>query len=138
MIMDSDLIKKIDKYIENHKVQIIADLRKVVEIPSVAGDAEGDAPYGIECLEILRESLRLFQNAGYSGRLAKSNKYAVMEYGKGNKTIVLSLGLNICTSLDTESTFAIIFRNDNMTPLAAPVVPEVYMIKDVSFSLYET
>ena len=87
MIMDSDLIKKIDEYIEEHKKDIIADLRKVVEIPSVAGDAEGDAPYGIECLEILRESLRLFQNAGYSGRLAKSNKYAVMEYGKGNKTI---------------------------------------------------
>ena len=87
MNLKDDELKKIDQYIEKNKAQIIADLRKVVEIPSVAGDAEGDAPYGAECLEILRESLRLFQNAGYSGRLAKSNKYAVMEYGKGNKTI---------------------------------------------------
>ena len=87
MTLKDDELKKIDQYIEKNKAEIIADLRKVVEIPSVAGDAEGDAPYGTECLEILRESLRLFQNAGYSGRLAKSNKYAVMEYGKGDKTI---------------------------------------------------
>ena len=87
MILDNSMLEKMEEYVEKHKEEIIGTLRKLVEIPSVRGEETADAPYGEASLEILKESIKLFDGKEYSGRLAKSRKYAVIECGNGDKTI---------------------------------------------------
>lgn len=52
---------KIHHYIQNHKDEIIYELKELVKIPSVRGEAVPGAPFGKACAEVLEYTQRLYQ-----------------------------------------------------------------------------
>lgn len=86
---DNDILQKIDKYIEEHREQMIRDLSGLVRVPSVQLAAEKDAPFGKECRRILEETKELYENHGIETVISPDNKYAVSYFNEGDKTIGL-------------------------------------------------
>ena len=86
---DNDILQKIDKYIEEHREQMIRDLSGLVRVPSVQSAAEKDAPFGKECRRILEETKELYENHGIETVISPDNKYAVSYFNEGDKTIGL-------------------------------------------------
>lgn len=84
-------INDLREYFASHKDEIVADLCSLVRIPSVWAEAEGDAPYGRDCLDALKASLKLFTDEGFAGYLGEENRYALAFYGGEN--IAESIGL---------------------------------------------
>ena len=88
-MINEELLKQIDNYINTHRDEIINDLRELVEIPSVRDCQQPDAPYGEHCNTALKKSLELFEENGFDGRFANSKKYVVAETKNKGKTLGL-------------------------------------------------
>ncbi|HQM01095.1 MAG TPA: Xaa-His dipeptidase, partial [Ruminococcus flavefaciens] len=56
----------IRKYLESHKEEMIADLRELVAIPSVQGDAEEGLPFGKFPAQALEAMLNKCKAAGFT------------------------------------------------------------------------
>lgn len=82
-------IEKVNAFIEKHRQSITEDLRSLVKIPSVRGEAMPDAPFGKACAEALQASYSLFEREGFAVKIDLEGKYSVSHYGTGNKTIGL-------------------------------------------------
>ena len=85
--MNKEITEKIDRYISENKDAIIGDLRDLVEIPSVRGREEENAPFGIECDRVLEATAEKFEKSGFETRIADSRKYMLSEFGNGEKTV---------------------------------------------------
>lgn len=72
----------IRKYFENHKAEIIEDIRKLVEIPSVRGESLEDAPFGKGCAEALEAVKKMYEESGFETELYKKEGY-LLSYHKG-------------------------------------------------------
>lgn len=59
---------EIREYLENNYEQFKAALRRLVKIPSVSGEAEGQYPFGKSCGEALDEFLKICQENGFYTR----------------------------------------------------------------------
>ncbi|MBQ7596545.1 MAG: Sapep family Mn(2+)-dependent dipeptidase [Clostridia bacterium] len=58
--------QKLIDYIENSKQQMLADLKALIEIPSVRGEAEEGKPFGKEPYKALCTALEMAKEAGFS------------------------------------------------------------------------
>ena len=56
---------EIREYLENNQEQFKAALRRLVKIPSVSGDQEGQYPFGKACGEALEELLKICEENGF-------------------------------------------------------------------------
>ena len=56
---------QIHDYIQNHKKEITETLKQLVEIPSVIGKAEKNAPFGRNCADVLKLTEELYSNNGF-------------------------------------------------------------------------
>ena len=59
---------EIREYLENNTEQFKAALRRLVRIPSVSGEAEGQYPFGKSCGEVLDEFLKICEENGFHTR----------------------------------------------------------------------
>lgn len=64
-------------YFRAHGEEIVRDLLRVCRYPSVKREAEGDAPFGKDCLECLCACADLFREAGMEGGVEAKNRYAL-------------------------------------------------------------
>lgn len=61
-------MEKIFSYIDSHSEDMIADLRRIIRIPSVMGEQEDGAPFGKNAADALAEMLDICRGAGLSVR----------------------------------------------------------------------
>ena len=87
--VNTDILRRIDGYIEKNKNEILNSLLKLVQIPSVQSLPQKDAPFGIECKKILEETKKLYESCGFKTVISPDKKYALSFFGKGDKTIGL-------------------------------------------------
>ena len=59
---------EIKEYLEKNKEQLKADLKRLVRIPSISGEAQGQYPFGKPCGEALEEFLKICEENGFSTR----------------------------------------------------------------------
>lgn len=72
--------EEIKKYIEDHEGDIIADLKGLVNIPSVSSDKENVG-------KALDYVLRLAENMGFEAKSVLDHQVGVIEIGKGEETV---------------------------------------------------
>ena len=63
-------LKDIDLFIEENKENILRDIARLVAIPSIEGEPEEDAPFGIEPKKALEKGLEI----AYSARFNKKEQ----------------------------------------------------------------
>ncbi len=83
-----ELIGKIDAYLSENRDVILEDLKTLVRIPSILGEAVDGAPFGKACLDVLNKASELFSKAGCDSTVY-GGKYGLASYGGGEKTIGL-------------------------------------------------
>ncbi len=57
---------EVNKYIDDHVGDMVADLGRLVKIPSVSSESEPDAPFGSNCAKALDVMLSIAQQAGFT------------------------------------------------------------------------
>lgn len=80
--------KRIEKWIEEHKEEFIADLSKIIAVPSVAtfGVSEGEYPFGIESANVLAAAKELVESYGFPVKNL-DNYCLVANVGEGEEKI---------------------------------------------------
>ncbi|MBQ6420820.1 MAG: Sapep family Mn(2+)-dependent dipeptidase [Clostridia bacterium] len=79
---------RINQYIDNAKEQMLLDLKKLVEIRSVRGEATPDHPFGEGPAEALDEALKLLQAHGFS---AENIDYYALQADLGTEPALMLL-----------------------------------------------
>ena len=62
---ESNVSLKISRWVDDHKEEILSDLKKAVEIPSVSDPDSGTVPYGQACREVLDCMLEAAKGYGF-------------------------------------------------------------------------
>lgn len=80
--------KRIEQWIESHKEEFIADLSKIIAVPSVAtpGISEGEYPFGIESANVLAAAKELVESYGFPVKNL-DNYCLVANVGNGDEKI---------------------------------------------------
>ena len=85
--MDMKLYEKVKAYIYGHEEEIVADLFRLVRIPSVKSEAEEGAPFGKECRRALDDAVSLFRENGFDASVKCDGMYGIATYGEGDGDI---------------------------------------------------
>ena len=81
--------EQIHNYIISNRNDIVSNLKELVRIPSVRGEAEPDAPFGRACADVLEYTEKLFRENGFKTELDKNGGYLLSYYGSGTKSLGL-------------------------------------------------
>ncbi|MCD8175350.1 MAG: hypothetical protein LUD41_05390 [Phascolarctobacterium sp.] len=78
--MNEETKQAIDCYVETHRSEIIADLTRLVRIPSVSepGSSEPE-PFGSGCARVLEEAIHMAQEKGMTAENYR-NWYGLASY----------------------------------------------------------
>lgn len=79
--------EQICAWLEEHRQQIVDDLKELVRIPSVRSAPLPDAPYGAECHRVLEAAEKLFARMGFQTRTEQARGYALGFSGEDEKII---------------------------------------------------
>ena len=79
--------EEIHNYIQNRRDEIVETLKELVRIPSVRGNAEEGAPYGLECARVLEFVEQLYKNNDFEAELDNEGGYVLSYFGEGDKTL---------------------------------------------------
>ncbi len=77
----------IHEYFVAHKDAMLKDLKDIVKIPSVRGEARPGAPYGENCFKALKKAEELYLQNGFDTESDDEGKYLLSYFGKGKKSI---------------------------------------------------
>lgn len=78
----------IREWIETHKQEILDKWMELVRIPSVHGQAEENAPYGVECDRAMRTAASYY-GEGFTVKLNRADGYGCADLGTEGKLIAL-------------------------------------------------
>lgn len=79
--------EKLRDFFASREDELVSVLERLCRHPSVRGPEEEGAPFGRECLKCLKDAAAIFEERGFTARLSPENKYAIVSYGSGDKTI---------------------------------------------------
>lgn len=93
--MNEETKQAIDCYVEAHRSEIIADLTRLVRIPSVSepGSSEPE-PFGSGCARVLEEAIHMAQEKGMTAENYR-NWYGLASYGSGGHCIGIFSHLDV-------------------------------------------
>ena len=80
---------EIKEWIEKNRDSIIEKWIEVSKIPAIKSEAADGAPFGKPCAEALEACAKLFAEQGFDSKVYTNSGYALVHYGKGEKTIGL-------------------------------------------------
>ncbi len=83
------------QYMQAHRDEIIRDLTRLAQIPSVQSAPEPSAPFGPECARCLHEAALLYRENGFDVCEYPESGYALCYAGHGEKTIGLFAHLDV-------------------------------------------
>ena len=95
-----EIKKLIHEYITEHSREITEALKKLIEIPSVRGEAVKGAPYGEGCARVLEYTERLYLENGFETELYKDGGYLLSYYGKGEKSLGIFAHADVVPAAD--------------------------------------
>lgn len=92
MVVEGKLMMNIYKeiiheYIQDHKNEIVSDLKRLIKIPSVRGEAEEAFPFGKACGEALEYTKMLYEREKLETELNQDGGYLLSYLGNGKKSI---------------------------------------------------
>ncbi|MBE4703847.1 Sapep family Mn(2+)-dependent dipeptidase [Spiroplasma platyhelix] len=74
---------------DNYFSEAIEKIKAIVSIPSYAGSASKDAPYGEGVLKVLHYAVDLAKSLGFKTFIDSENKYGYVEYGEGEEIFAI-------------------------------------------------
>lgn len=80
--------------IEQHKEDFYQDLAKIIAIPSVKGNPEAGAPYGIENKRVLEKIMEIAESYGFKAHLV-DNAVAYIQIGEGDDYLGIAGHLDV-------------------------------------------
>lgn len=86
-ILNQEILRKIDTFIENNKEEILNDLLALVRIPSLHTEALPGAPFGNGNRQMLKETAALYERHGFKTEIEKDGYYSLSYYENSGKTI---------------------------------------------------
>lgn len=92
-----DGIKDICAYINQHEAEIMADLQRLVEIPSVKTQPEEGMPFGRECARVLETALDIARGRGLRVENC-GNWYGLAHWGNGPRCIGIFSHLDVVSA----------------------------------------
>ena len=84
--MNEKIKAQINAYLDRHWAEILAELRALVEIPSVGRPGEDGFPYGRACAQVLDYALDLSRRKGLAPR-NHGNWYGTATWGQGSRHV---------------------------------------------------
>lgn len=79
----------LEEWIEKNKEDILNKWIELAAIPSIKGEPERGAPFGISCKDALYRAAFYFEKEGFETKINAENTYALCSYGSGGKKIGL-------------------------------------------------
>jgi len=61
-----ELLQQLDRWVDDHKAEMIADITELVAIPSKRGPAAENAPYGAECARAVDAAMAMCEKYGFA------------------------------------------------------------------------
>ena len=62
---------------------LLKDLKRIIDIPSVKGEAEDKTPFGAPIKKVLEETLSIFESYGFKTFMEPEGYYGYAEMGEG-------------------------------------------------------
>ena len=84
---DKAFVDKLDRYLEEHKDQIVEDLKDLVRHKSVRQAPTENCMFGDDTYKCLLFGRELAQKRGFAAELYDGNKYVLADWGEGDRTI---------------------------------------------------
>ena len=84
----------VDRWISDHKDEIVKALQESVRIPSVEGTAEAGAPFGANVKRALEHALRLGEGLGFETR-DMDGYIGLIDHGEGEETLGIMCHLDV-------------------------------------------
>lgn len=78
-----------DLWLKKNFDYILQRWMELIRIPSICGEGEDDAPFGINCKDALLKSVSYFSGSGFDTSISEKDGYALVYYGNGEKSIGL-------------------------------------------------
>lgn len=88
-MMNKEFNELLDKWITENKEDILHKWIELAKIPSIKGEAEEGAPFGISCKDALYKAALYFEKDGFKTKINDRNTYALCSYGDGERKIGL-------------------------------------------------
>lgn len=88
-MVSNEMMQRIDRFVEENRSNIVADIKKLVDIKSISTASEGEnAPFGAGCRQVLDTALELCSSMGFA---TKNYDYycGSASIGSGEKEIAL-------------------------------------------------
>lgn len=79
----------LDKWIKENSEDILHKWIELAKIPSIKGEPEDGAPFGINCKDTLYKAALYFEKEGFKTEINSRNTYALASYGEGKGKIGL-------------------------------------------------
>ena len=87
--MDRKTLLKIDEFVEKNKNDIVNDLFTLCRIPSVRGESEKGAPFGVYTRDALYAACEIAGKYGLKTEVHAERGYAEASFGEGERTIAV-------------------------------------------------
>ena len=84
---DKNFVEKLDRYLEEHKDQIVEDLKALVRHKSVRQAPTENCMFGDDTYKCLKFAKGWAEERGFKADLYDENKYVLADFGEGDKTI---------------------------------------------------
>ncbi len=97
--MNEEIKAQINAYLDRHWAEILAELRALVEIPSVGRPGEDGFPYGRACAQVLDYALALSHRKGLAS-LNHGNWYGTATWGQGSRHVGIFTHLDVVEAGD--------------------------------------
>jgi putative dipeptidase len=85
---------------EKHKEECIESIKRLVRIPSVLNEGEGDTPFGKDIQFALEDALALCRELGFSTYIDPKGYYGYAEVGSGEESLAILCHLDVVPAGD--------------------------------------
>lgn len=85
---------------EKHKEECIESIKRLVRIPSVLNEGEGDTPFGKDIQFALEDALTLCRELGFSTYIDPKGYYGYAEVGSGEESLAILCHLDVVPAGD--------------------------------------
>ncbi len=128
---------QVDKWIEDHKQELIADLQACLRYPTLQGEALEGMPFGKDVYDCLENTLAMAQSMGFE--TANLDGYCgYVDYGEGDETLGILAHLDVVPTGDgwLYPPFAAEIHDDKLYARGAlddkgPAIMSIYALKAV-------
>ena len=92
---DQALLGKIDDFLDQHRAEIVEDLKRLASQKSVSAPATDRCPFGDDVYRCLSLGVEMAREKGFAADLYDGNRYALADFGEGDKLLGIFAHLDV-------------------------------------------